>query len=200
MSGRGDDDITDDPMALLASWLEEARVRNIVPEAMALATSTLDGRPSNRFVLLKGVDERGISFFTNYEGRKARELDENPRAAAAIFWQEPRRQARIEGSVEKLTPAESDVYFDTRDRGSQLSAVASPQSCPIEGRVVLEERVVELDAEYRDQAVPRADYWGGYRIRAEVVEFWECRDNRLHDRFRYSLKPKGSWKVERLAP
>jgi pyridoxamine 5'-phosphate oxidase len=191
-----------DPFALFQDWYQDALRSGIgVPDAMALATASPNGcRPSNRFVLLKGADRRGFIFYSNYESRKGDELDTNPYAAAAIFWLDPRRQVRIEGRVEKLAAEESDAYFRTRDRLSQIGAVASPQSRVILDRSELEGAVEELSARLAGTEVPRPAHWGGYLIVPDVMEFWTGRENRLHDRVRYRREPDGSWTVERLAP
>jgi pyridoxamine 5'-phosphate oxidase len=166
---------------------------------MTLATATPDGRPSARMVLLRGFDERGFCFYSNYESRKGVELAANPRAALVFWWGELERQVRIEGPVAPTSRAESEAYFHSRPPGSQLSAAASPQSRVIQDRAVLERRVAELATGSADGQVPLPDFWGGYRLTHEVVEFWQGRPNRLHDRLRYRRAGDG-WKVERLAP
>jgi pyridoxamine 5'-phosphate oxidase len=168
------------------------------PDAMALATSTPDGTPSVRFVLLKGIDERGIQFFTNYESRKAAELAANPRAAAAVHWQPQHRQIRFEGAVERLTAAESDAYFASRARGSRLGAWASAQSTEIADRGVLDARLAAASERFPDD-VPRPDYWGGFRLVPTVIEFWQGRPDRLHDREQLRLLD-GVWVSRRLSP
>jgi pyridoxamine 5'-phosphate oxidase len=166
---------------------------------MTLATATPDGRPSARMVLLRGFDERGFCFYTNYESRKAAELAANPRAALVFWWAELERQVRIEGTVERTSRAESEAYFASRPPGSQLSAAASPQSRVIADRAVVERRVAELATAVPDGPVPLPDFWGGYRLAHEVVEFWQGRPNRLHDRLRYRRAGE-TWRIERLAP
>jgi pyridoxamine 5'-phosphate oxidase len=189
------------PFELFQEWYEQAKTdREDLADAMALATSTRDGVPSNRFVLLKRADPDGFVFFTNYESRKGGELDQNPRAAAALFWHRPRRQVRIEGTVTRLAEAESDEYFAGRDRESQISASASPQSCSVSSREELERMVSDLRLRFASGAVPRPAHWGGFRITPFAVEFWQSRDARLHDRIRYRLSSDGSWNLERLAP
>jgi pyridoxamine 5'-phosphate oxidase len=179
---------SEDPLARLSAWLET--------DVVALATATADGAPSVRMVLLKGADERGIVFYTGYESRKGRELAENPRAAILVHM--PGRQIRVEGQVEKVSAEESDAYWATRPRGSQIAASVSRQSEPIESREALEARFAELDASHPDE-IPRPPHWGGYRLVPDVYEFWEHRENRLHDRVRYQREGDG-WGMERLQP
>lgn len=199
-TGLNESDMRDNPVEQFADWLNEAIDAQIVePNAMTLATATADGRPSARTVLLKGFDERGFVFYTNYESQKGRELARNPQAALVFYWAGLARQVRVSGRVERMSRQESEAYFRTRPPGSRLSAVASPQSQVIPSRELLERRVVELEATYPDGDVPLPDFWGGYRVRPEVVEFWQGRPNRLHDRLRYRLDG-GLWRLERLAP
>jgi pyridoxamine 5'-phosphate oxidase len=168
--------------------------------AMVLATATPDGAPSARVVLLKGLDERGLVFFTNYRSRKGNELAANPRAAATFFWPEIERQIRVEGGVEAITPAESDEYFRSRPVDSQLSAWVSDQSEVVTGgRAELEGRLASLTAKFSGNEVPRPPHWGGYRLAPVVVEFWQGRPGRLHDRLRYS-RTASYWRIDRLAP
>jgi pyridoxamine 5'-phosphate oxidase len=189
-----------DPVVLFASWLDDAvRAGLHEPNAMALATATPDGRPSSRIVLLKGFDARGLAFFTGYDSRKGQELAENPRAAATMLWHPLQRQVRVEGSVARLSDEESDAYFATRPRGSQIGAVASPQSRRIASRETLERRVAEVERVFADRDVERPPVWGGYRIAIESVEFWQGRVSRLHDRIRFT-RIDGGWDRERLAP
>jgi pyridoxamine 5'-phosphate oxidase len=166
---------------------------------MALATATPAAVPSVRFVLLKGIDERGVEFFTNYESRKARELDANPHAALAILWKPLQRQVRLEGRVERLTGEESDAYFASRSRGSQLGAWASRQSESIPDREWLEARLASFAERFADR-VPRPPHWGGYRLAPDVIEFWEGRPNRLHDREQFTRGSDGAWHSRRLSP
>jgi pyridoxamine 5'-phosphate oxidase len=188
-----------DPLTQLREWYEQAVAAGVLePEAMALATVGPSGAPSVRFVLLKGIDARGVEFFTNYESRKARELDANPRAALALLWKPLHRQVRLEGGVERLTAEESDAYFATRARGSRLGAWASAQSTVIPDRSVLDARLAAAEARFPDD-VPRPDYWGGYRLRPDVVEFWEGRPDRLHDRAEWRRGESG-WAARRLSP
>ena len=166
---------------------------------MALATATPEGEPSARMVLMKGFDERGITFFTNYASRKGIELEANPRAALVFHWPVLGRQVRIEGPVTRVERAETEAYARSRERASQLSALASPQSRPIPDRAWLERRVEELDSEHAGAELPVSDDWGGYRLEPRAWEFWEHRPNRLHDRFRYE-RSDGAWRAERLGP
>jgi pyridoxamine 5'-phosphate oxidase len=189
-----------DPLVLLGRWLDEVIQAGVhEPNAMALATATPDGRPSVRIVLLKGLDERGLTFFTGYESRKGAELEANPRAAAVLLWHPLQRQVRVEGGVTRIDDAESDAYFGSRPRGAQIGAVASPQSRVIASRDVLEERVAEVEQVFEGHDVLRPPIWGGYRIALETVEFWQGRHNRLHDRLRYVRMDDG-WRRDRLAP
>lgn len=193
-------DVDADPLKQFQVWFNEALAANVAePNAMILATATRDGRPSARTVLLKGFDKRGFVFYTNYESRKGLELAENPWAAVVFLWQEMQRQVRVEGQVERCSEKESDVYFRSRPLGSRLGACISPQSRVISGREVLETRLEELQGEVADREMARPPYWGGYRLRPTVVEFWQGRPSRLHDRLRYRLED-GRWVMERLAP
>jgi pyridoxamine 5'-phosphate oxidase len=190
----------DDPLTLFRAWLDEARASGTPePDAMAVATATPDGAPSVRMVLLKGHDERGIVFFTNYASRKGEELESNPHAALLFHWPALGRQVRIEGPVTRVERSESEAYAHNRPRASQLSALASPQSRPVPDREWLERRVEELDREHAGAELPVREDWGGYRLEPKAWEFWQHRDNRLHDRHRYELVADG-WTVERLAP
>jgi pyridoxamine 5'-phosphate oxidase len=189
-----------DPIAEFRAWYERARESGVrEPDAMALATADGAARPSVRMVLLRGIDEHGLSFFTNYESRKASELFANPHAALLWYWPELDRQVRIEGTVERATERESDEYFRSRPRESRLAAWASPQSRVLPDRATLERRYDELAHEYEARDVPRPPTWGGFRLRPHVIEFWQGRPHRLHDRVRYRLVA-GSWTRERLAP
>jgi pyridoxamine 5'-phosphate oxidase len=190
----------DDPRELFETWLGDARAaEGLEAETLAVATASAEGAPSVRMVLLKGFDERGFVFFTNYSSRKGAELEANPRAALLFHWPALGRQVRVEGPVSRVDRAESEAYARSRPRESQLSALASPQSEVVPDREWLEERVAELDREHSGEELPVRDDWGGYRVQPEVWEFWEHRDNRLHDRHRYSHSADG-WRVERLAP
>jgi pyridoxamine 5'-phosphate oxidase len=189
-----------DPLARARDWLAEAVAAGVPePDGAALATASPDGRPSVRFVLVRGIDERGARFYTNYGSRKGRELDANPLAALALWWPALQRQLRLEGEVERQTAEESDAYFAARGRGSQVGAWASRQGSVIDGREQLEARAAELDAEF-GATVPRPEWWGGYRLRPQIVEFWEGRPNRLHDREHFVREPAGGWRSERLSP
>ena len=188
-----------DPIAQFRRWFHAAESAGVPKvNAMTLATATADGRPSARIVLVKHVDEAGFRFFTNHGSRKAQELAENPRAALCFWWRDLHRQVRIEGAVERTSPADSDAYFAVRPRGSQLGAIASPQSRPIATRTELETRVAELDERYPD-APPRPATWGGYRVVPDRIEFWQGQPSRLHDRVCYRLVTD-RWERERLAP
>jgi pyridoxamine 5'-phosphate oxidase len=168
--------------------------------AMTLATVDQLGRPSARVVLLKGVDQRGFVFFTNYESRKGREVTENPQAALVFYWPDQERQVCIAGGVSQLSPAESDAYFRTRPRGSRLAARASEQSATVKDRAALEEKWRQMEAQYAGQEIPRPPFWGGYLLAPARIEFWQGRPNRLHDRFRYTQQPDKTWLIERLSP
>lgn len=196
-----DSDLLDDPIELFRRWFDEA-ARAGMPQvnAMTLATVAADGRPSARIVLLKGVDDRGFQFFTNYESRKAGELDANPAAALVFLWIPQERQVRVTGDVVKLTAEESDDYFATRPRGSQVGAWASQQSRPLPAREELVERWGELEERYGHGPVPRPPHWGGYLVVPREIEFWQGRQNRLHDRFAYTPAVGGGWQRTRLQP
>ena len=199
-SGLLEPDAAPDPIEQFHRWFEEALEANLhEPNAMTLATATPDGKPSARIVLLKDFDERGFVFYTNYEGRKARELEQNPNCSLTFYWGELERQVRVEGRAARVPEAESDAYFDSRPRGSRLGAWASEQSRPVESRQALEDRLKELEEKYEEVEVPRPPFWGGYRVEPQRIEFWQGRENRLHDRLLYT-RSNGSWKIERLQP
>jgi pyridoxamine 5'-phosphate oxidase len=189
-----------DPLAQFHRWYADAEGAEIrAPQAMALATATPDAAPSVRMVLLKSADERGFVFFTGYVSRKAGELDANPRAALLFHWEPLGRQVRVEGHVERVAEQESDAYFSTRPRGAQLAAAASQQSSVLRDRAEIDTRVAELAREHEGSDVRRPEHWGGYRLVPESYEFWQHRDDRMHDRLRYR-RANGEWVVERLSP
>ena len=193
-------DVDPDPIVQFQAWFENAADAGLhEPNAMILATSTRDGKPSARTVLLKGYDDRGFVFYTNYEGRKATELEKNPVCALLFYWGGLERQVRIEGRASRVSDEESDAYFSSRPRGSRLGAWASAQSRTVEDRSILEERVRALETEYEGREVPRPPFWGGYRVWPQAIEFWQGRENRLHDRLIY-LRSEEGWKIERLQP
>jgi pyridoxamine 5'-phosphate oxidase len=193
-------DVDPDPIVQFHEWFETVIDADLhEPNAMILATASTDGKPSARTILLKGYDERGFVFYTNYEGRKANEIEANPICALLFYWGELERQVRIEGRVSRLSGEESDAYFAGRPRGSRLGAWASEQSRPVEDRSVLEERVRALEAEYEGREIPRPPFWGGYRVEPDTIEFWQGRENRLHDRLVYR-REDGAWRIERLQP
>jgi pyridoxamine 5'-phosphate oxidase len=199
-SGLDEAGMPPDPMVQFEAWFENVVEANLhEPNAMTLATTSDEGRPSARTVLLKGYDGRGFVFYTNYEGRKARDLQANPACALLFYWGELERQVRVEGRASRLPGGESDAYFASRPRGSRLGAWASEQSRPVRDRSVLEERVRALEAEYEDREIPRPPFWGGYRVEPETIEFWQGRENRLHDRISYR-REEGVWRLERLQP
>lgn len=190
-----------DPLKLFQRWFDDAIASGSrLPESMTLATATEDGRPSARVVLLKQVDHNGFVFYTNYRSAKAKELENNPLAALVFYWVGLDRQVRIEGTVERVSAEESDEYFKTRPRDSQLGALASPQSEVIESREVLEKNFRELDKLYKDRPIDRPANWGGYRLKPDRIEFWQNRPGRLHDRILYERQADGSWTIKRLAP
>ena len=184
-----------------SKWWDEAMKSEISEvNAMTVATASCDGVPSARIILLKGFDDNGFVFFTNYNSYKGKDLEENPRAALVFFWKELERQVRITGVVEKLSDAASDEYYNSRPVGSRLGAIASPQSTVIENREWLENRVKQVQQEYRDETPQRPGNWGGYMVKPITIEFWQGRQSRLHDRIQYTLEENGHWRIERLAP
>lgn len=195
-------EVQSEPMGQFARWFETAREAGVLePNAMVLATSGPSGRPSARVVLLKGLDERGFGLFTNQESRKAQELEANPHGALVFFWPELERQVRAEGNVETMTAAEADAYWSKRPRESQLGAWASPQSERVASREQLESNLAAARARFgADAPVPRPPHWGGYLLRPDLVEFWQGRPARLHDRLVYRRQDDGGWRLERLAP
>ncbi|HME05033.1 MAG TPA: pyridoxamine 5'-phosphate oxidase [Solirubrobacteraceae bacterium] len=196
-----EEDVDPEPLRQFAVWFEEAQTASIrMPEAAALATASAAGAPSVRMVLVKVFDDRGFVFYSNYTSRKGRELEANPRGALLFHWDPLGRQVRIEGPVAHVDAAESAAYVRTRPRGSQLSALASPQSQTVDSREALERRVAELEERYGDGELPLPEHWGGFRLAAETFEFWQQRHDRLHDRMRYRRGEADGWMIERLAP
>jgi pyridoxamine 5'-phosphate oxidase len=193
-------DLASDPLEQFRRWYAEAGLVLEVPEAMALATAASDGAPSVRMVLLKGVDERGLVFYSHYTSRKGRELEANPQAALLFHWSPLGRQVRVEGSVERVSAEESDAYFATRPRDAQLGALASRQSEPLDSRSELDQRLAELGSDLGRDSVTRPPTWGGFLLVPAAWEFWQHRASRLHDRFRYEPEPSGGWRIERLFP
>lgn len=193
-------DLAASPFDQFRKWFEEALASGIEQaNAMTLATGTSDGHVSARIVLLKGIDDSGFYFYTNYESRKGSQISENPYGALVFFWKELERQVRLEGEIARATEENSDAYYRSRPEKSRISAWASPQSRVIPDRAFLEEEVRKTEERFRDRPVERPEFWGGYVLRPELFEFWQGRSNRLHDRFRYSCA-EGKWKAERLAP
>lgn len=191
----------DDPRALFTRWFDEIREAEPDPTAMALATATRDGRPSVRTVLLKGVDDRGFVFYTNFDSRKAHDLAENNRASLLFFWRSLERQVRIDGAVERVSDADADAYFASRPLESRISVYASQQSAAVESREVLDALFAQARERFLASArVPRPDWWGGFRVLPEAFEFWQGRIHRMHDRLRYTRQADGTWFRERLAP
>lgn len=194
-------DIVPEPMTQFRRWFDEMLAADTYePYAMTLATSSLSGEPSARMVLLKRIDDDGFRFYTNYQSHKGSDLNSNPRAALVFFWATMHRQVRVEGTIERTSIADSDAYFASRPRGSQIAARASRQSAILAERADLDRRVEELEQEYAGRDVPRPSYWGGYLVRPVVVEFWQGRRDRLHDRLVYRLHEDRQWRIERLAP
>lgn len=194
-------DLSSDPIIQFDLWYEDAvKAELIHPNAFTLATSTNDGKPSSRVLLLKDFDEKGFVFYTNSHSKKGDDLSGNPFAAMSFWWGKLERQVRIEGAIEKVSSDEADEYFSSRPRGSQIGAWASEQSSVIDSRDTLDQRFEEYENKYKDMNVPRPPYWDGYRLIPNSIEFWQGRDNRLHDRIRYILQVDGTWTKERLAP
>jgi pyridoxamine 5'-phosphate oxidase len=195
-----EDNILKNPFEQFKIWFEDAGKSGIEEyNAVTLATATKNGHPSARIVLLKGVEENEFIFYTNYNSKKGKNLQENPYASLVFFWQPLHRQIRIEGKVKKISSARSDRYFHSRPRGSQLGAVISPQSDVIENREFLDQQLTRLNDEFSDAIIPRPKHWGGYALDPSLIEFWQGRRNRLHDRIVY-LHVGKNWKIERLAP
>lgn len=196
-----EEDVDPDPFRQFDRWFAEAAGAGVrAPEAAAVSTATPDGRPSVRMVLVKQADPSGFVFYTNYESRKGGELASNPRAALLFHWEPLGRQVRIEGGVQRTTREESLAYAHSRPRGSQLSALASPQSRPVDSREVLEARAAELAEHHAGTEIPLPETWGGFRLTPESFEFWQHRESRLHDRLLYTPRPDGGWRIQRLAP
>ena len=201
LAGLSEADLVFDPIAQFNIWFQQALDGDLIePNAMTLATATSDGKPSARIVLLKGVDPRGFVFYTNYESQKGQELIANPYAALVFHWDKLERQVRIEGRVTKLAKEESEAYFHSRPKASQLGAWASAQSRAIANREVLEQKLADLQTQYQDETIPIPEHWGGFRVIPSRVEFWQGRPSRLHDRLVYNLQDDGSWQIKRLSP
>jgi pyridoxamine 5'-phosphate oxidase len=202
LAGLSETEVAADPIQQFQAWFQQALEANLIePNAMTLATATPDGKPTARIVLLKGVNEQGFVFYTNYESQKGQQLIANPYAALVFLWDKLERQVRIEGKVEQLQPTESEAYFHSRPRASQLSAWASDQSRVIRDRDILEQKLTDLKAQYtEDTAIPLPPHWGGFRIVPNRIEFWQGRLSRLHDRLVYDVQTDGSWQIQRLAP
>jgi pyridoxamine 5'-phosphate oxidase len=194
-------DVDPDPVRQFAAWFQAAAEAGVrIPEAMAVATVSAAGRPSVRMVLMKEYDQRGFVFFTHYASAKGRELEANPQAALLFYWDPLGRQVRLEGSAERTSPEETAAYVRSRPAGSQLSALASPQSQVLASREQLERRIGELESRYQHGDLPLPEDWGGFRVRPDTFEFWQNREDRLHDRLRYTRQPDGAWRIDRLAP
>lgn len=201
LAGLTEKELARDPFRQFEKWFQEAEAAKIPePNAMVLTTATRDGRPSARTILLKGLDGRGFVFYSNYESRKGRELEANPRATLLFPWVALERQVIVEGTVTKVAREESETYFHARPRQNQLSAWVSQQSSIISGRAALEESMKAVEKKYAGQEVPLPPHWGGWRLAPETVEFWQGRRSRLHDRLRFRREKDGGWSVERLAP
>jgi pyridoxamine 5'-phosphate oxidase len=194
-------DLHSDPLQQFGAWFAAALAADIRDvNAMSLATATPDGKPSVRIVLLKGFDERGFAFFTNYDSEKGRQLEANPHAALAFYWVQLERQVRISGAVERTSREDSAAYFHSRPVGSRLGAWASKQSQVVDARQVLDSRLTEMTERFENGEIPLPPHWGGYRVKPDKFEFWQGRPNRLHDRFCYSRGADGAWQIDRLAP
>lgn len=201
LAGLSKADLNPDPIIQFNLWFQQALDADLIePNAMTLATATPDGKPTARIVLLKGVDQRGFVFYTNYESQKGQQLIVNPQAALVFHWNQLERQVRIEGQVVKLTKEESATYFHSRPQASQLGAWASAQSRVISNRQVLEQKLADLETAYKDSTVPLPEHWGGFRVIPNRIEFWQGRPSRLHDRLVYVLEAHSDWKIQRLAP
>ncbi len=194
-------DVNSNPILQFEKWFKEAVDAKVnEPNAMTLSTATKEGKPSARILLLRNFNESGFVFYTNYTSRKGIEIENNPQAALLLFWPELERQIRIEGILEKQSPKDSDIYFNTRPRESKLGAWSSAQSSKIESRKVLDENYKNYSEKFPNENVPRPDFWGGYNLKPNTIEFWQGRPSRMHDRILYSKNKNGSWIIERLAP
>jgi pyridoxamine 5'-phosphate oxidase len=194
-------EVAQNPFEQFQQWFTDALQSEIEePNAMTLATASSDGKPSARIVLLKSFDETGFIFFTNYESKKGKQLFGNPFAALVFFWKELERQVRIEGTIVKISAQESDIYFDSRPPGSRIGAWASPQSAVLKNREELENKVKKAEVQFKGISPSRPSFWGGYRLKPNLFEFWQGRSNRLHDRIQYCLQQNTTWKIDRLAP
>ncbi len=194
-------EVNSNPIQQFSTWWDDAVASEIEEvNAMTLATASLDGMPAARIVLLKDFNENGFSFYTNYNSFKGQQMAENPKACLVFFWKELERQVRITGLIEKLATETNDTYFTSRPQGSQLGAIVSPQSQVIESREWLDIHYQELENELQDKKLQRPTHWGGYIVKPVIIEFWQGRPSRLHDRLQYTLNESGSWKIERLAP
>lgn len=201
LQGLNEAEADPNPLTQFQHWFSQALEAKLhEPNAMTLATATRSGIPSARIVLLKGVDDRGFVFYTNYDSRKGQELTDNPHACLVFLWADLERQVRIEGTVTKISESESDAYFQSRPMGSRLGAWASEQSQVVTGRSVLEQRLAALKEQYEHQDIPRPSHWGGFRVIPHGIEFWQGRPNRLHDRLYYRLLAEGTWQRDRLSP
>jgi pyridoxamine 5'-phosphate oxidase len=202
LASLSEDSVNADPIKQFEQWLSEVRTTDqIEPTAMNIATATDAGDISSRMVLLKAVDSSGFSFFTNYDSQKSQDLAANANAAICFWWSSLERQVRVQGEVVKVSEQESDKYFNSRPRGSRIGAIASQQSQVIASSEILEQQVESVASQYQDQDdIPRPEYWGGYRVKPSMIEFWQGRPSRLHDRIRYILDTNGHWQIERLSP
>lgn len=202
LTGLSEADVDANPIKQFQIWFQQALDAELLePNAMTLATATADGKPTARIVLLKGVSERGFVFYTNYQSQKGKQLIANPYGALVFLWKELERQVRIEGKVEQLNPQESEAYFHSRPKASQLGALASPQSQEIPNREMLDQKLSDLQSQYQDDTIiPCPEHWGGLRVIPNCIEFWQGRPSRLHDRLVYNLQDDSSWQITRLAP